>query len=114
MLPSPSVPPPHLAMAPSPTPLAMVYFATGNGTLSVDLMATLQHVAANFRGAASHGDTHGHIETLGAQLQMPRHSAHRAVRNALVRGGVPSAAIAGGGQGEASLAVQTADSRRAA
>ena len=53
----------------------------------------------------------GHTDTVGSQDLNMALSQRRAdaVRNALVREGVPAAAITAGGQGEASLPVQTAD-----
>ena len=53
----------------------------------------------------------GHADTVGSQDLNVALAQRRAdaVRNALVREGVPAAAITTGAQGEASLPVQTAD-----
>ena len=105
-------PPPQRAMAPSPMPPATVYFASGSATLSQESMATIQQVAANYRSAGNATVTlTGHTDTVGSQDFNMALSQRRAdaVRNALVRAGVPAAAITAGGQGEASLPVQTAD-----
>ena len=111
--PPPPPPPPALsAMAPSQMPPATVYFATGSSTLSPESMATIQQVAANYKTTANATVTlTGHTDTVGSQNVNMALSQRRAdaVRNALVRAGVPAAAITAGGQGEASLPVQTAD-----
>ena len=110
--PPPPAPPPQRAMAPSPMPPAMVYFASGSATLSQELRATIQQVAANFRSAGTATVTlTGHTDTVGSPDFNMTLSQRRtdAVRNALVSAGVPAAAISGGGQGETSPPVQTAD-----
>ena len=110
--PPPPAPPPQRAMAPSPMPPATVYFASGSATLSQESMATIQQVAANYRSAGNATVTlTGHTDTVGSPDFNMALSQRRAdaVRNALVSAGVPAAAISGGGQGEASLPVQTAD-----
>jgi OmpA family len=110
--PPPPAPPPQHAMAPSPMPPATVYFASGSATLSQESMATIQQVAANYRSAGNATVTlTGHTDTVGSPDFNMALSQRRAdaVRNALVSAGVPAAAISSGGQGEASLPVQTAD-----
>jgi OmpA family len=110
--PPPPPPPAQSAMAPSQMPPATVYFATGSATLSPESMATIQQVAANYKTTANATVTlTGHTDTVGSQNVNMALSQRRAdaVRNALVRAGVPAAAITSGGQGEASLPVQTAD-----
>ena len=110
--PPPPAPPPQRAMAPSQMPPATVYFASGSATLSQESMATIQQVAANYRTTGNATVTlTGHTDTVGSPDFNMALSQRRAdaVRNALVREGVPAAAISGGGQGEASLPVQTAD-----
>jgi hypothetical protein len=110
--PPPPAPPAQRAMAPSQMPPATVYFATGSSTLSPESMATIQQVAANYKNTANATVTlTGHTDTVGSQDVNMALSQRRAdaVRNALVRAGVPAAAITAGGQGEASLPVQTAD-----
>ena len=110
--PPPPAPPAQRAMAPSQMPPATVYFGTGSSTLSPESMATIQQVAANYKTTANATVTlTGHTDTVGSQDLNMALSQRRAdaVRNALVREGVPAAAITAGGQGEASLPVQTAD-----
>jgi hypothetical protein len=110
--PPPPAPPAQRAMAPSQMPPATVYFGTGSSTLSPESMATIQQVAANYKTTANATVTlTGHTDTVGSQDLNTALSQRRAdaVRNALVREGVPAAAITAGGQGEASLPVQTAD-----
>ena len=110
--PPPPAPPAQSAMAPSQMPPATVYFATGSSTLSPESMATIQQVAANYKTTANATVTlTGHTDTVGSQNVNVALSQRRAeaVRNALVRGGVPAASITTAAQGEASLPVQTAD-----
>src|SRR3984893_7750961 len=110
--PPPPAPPPQRAMAPRQMPPSTVYFGTGSSTLSPESMATIQQVGANYKTTANATVTlTGHTDTVGSQDLNMALSQRRAdaVRNALVRQGVPAAAITAGGQGEASLPVQTAD-----
>jgi OmpA family len=110
--PPPPAPPPQPAMAPSQMPPATVYFATGSSTLSPESMATIRQVAANYKTTANATVTlTGHTDTVGSPDVNMTLSQRRAdaVRNALVRGGVPVASINTAAQGEASLPVQTAD-----
>ena len=51
--PPPPAPPAQRAMAPSQMPRATVYFATGSSTLSPELIATIQQVAANYKTTAN-------------------------------------------------------------
>ena len=110
--PPPPAPPAQSAMAPRQMPPATVYFDTGSSTVSSEAMATIQQVAANYRttGNATVSLT-GHTDTVGSPDVNMTLSQRRAdaVRNALVREGVPAAGITTAGQGEASLPVQTAD-----
>jgi hypothetical protein len=110
--PPPPAPPAQRAMAPRQMPPATVYFGTGSSTLSPESMASIRQVAANYKTTANATVTlTGHTDTVGSQDLNMALSQRRAdaVRNALVRQGVPAAAITAGGQGEASLPVQTAD-----
>jgi OmpA family len=110
--PPPPAPPAQRAMAPRQMPPATVYFGTGSSTLSQESMATIQQVAANYKTTANATVTlTGHTDTVGSQDVNMALSQRRAdaVRNALVREGVPAAAITTAAQGEASLPVQTAD-----
>lgn len=105
-------PPPQRAMAPSPMSPATVYFVTGSSTLSLEATASIQQVAANYKTMGNATVTlTGHTDTVGSPDYNVTLSQRRAaaVRNALVREGVSATAITGGGQGEASLPVQTAD-----
>ena len=108
----PPPPPPQRAMPPSPMPPTTVYFATGSSALSQEAMSSIQQVAANYKTMGNATVTlTGHTDTVGSPDVNMTLSQRRAaaVRNALVREGVPATAITGGGQGEASLPVQTAD-----
>jgi hypothetical protein len=110
--PPPPAPPAQRAMAPQQMPPATVYFGTGSSTLSPESRGPIQQVAANYKTTANATVTlSGHTDTVGSQDFNMTLSQRRAdaVRNALVRQGVPAAAITAGGQGEASLPVQTAD-----
>jgi hypothetical protein len=110
--PPPPPPPPQRAMAPSPMPPVTVYFASGSSTLSPQAMSSIQQAAASYKAAGNATVTlTGHTDTVGSPDFNMTLSQRRAaaVRNALVREGVPATAITGGGQGEASLPVQTAD-----
>lgn len=107
-----AAPPPPPAMAPRAMPPATVYFDTGSSTLSPQAMTSIQQVGANYKatGNATVALT-GHTDTVGApdlNMTLAQRRAD-AVRNALVREGVPAAAITTVAQGEASLPVQTAD-----
>ena len=93
-------------------PPTTVYFATGSSTLSPEAMSSIQQVAANYKTMGNATVTlTGHTDTVGSPDFNMALSQRRAaaVRNALVREGVPATAITGGGQGEASLPVQTGD-----
>jgi hypothetical protein len=106
---APPPPPPTVA---SQMPPATVYFASGSSTLSAEAMASIRQVAADYRTAGNATVTlAGHTDTVGSPDFNMTLSQRRAdaVRNGLVRAGVPAAAITTGAQGEASLPVQTAD-----
>lgn len=100
-----AVPPPQM----SPT---AVQFATGRSTLSPQAISVIRQVAADYKttGNATVSLT-GHTDTVGSQNSNTALSQRRveAVRSALVREGVPSAAITATAHGEVSLPVQTAD-----
>ena len=111
--------PPQAAAPPAPPPTvarqmppATVYFDSGSATLSQQAMASIRQVAADYRTTGNATVTlTGHTDTVGSPDYNMTLSQRRAdaVRNALVREGVPAAAITTGGQGEANLPVQTAD-----
>jgi outer membrane protein OmpA-like peptidoglycan-associated protein len=110
--PQAAAPPAQRVMAPRQMAPATVYFDTGSSTLSPQAMASIQRVAANYKTTGNATVTlTGHTDTVGSQdfnLALAQRRAD-AVRNALVREGVPAAAITTAAQGEASLPVQTAD-----
>ena len=110
--PPPPPPAPQAQPAPRQMPPATVYFETGRSTLSPQSMATIQQVAAESKTTANATVTlNGHTDTVGSQdvnMALAQRRAE-AVRNALVRQGVPAAAITTAAQGEASLPIQTAD-----
>src|SRR5260370_10064182 len=99
-------------MVPRQMPPETVYFDTGSSPLSPQAMASIRQVAANYKTTGNATVTlPGNTDTGGSQA-FNRALAQRradAVRNALVREGVPAAAITTAAQGEANLTVQTAD-----
>jgi OmpA family len=93
-------------------PPAAVQFDTGSSTLSPQAMASIRQVSADYRtmGNATVALT-GHTDTVGSpdlNMALAQQRAD-AVKNALIREGVPAAAITTAAPGEASLPVQTAD-----
>jgi hypothetical protein len=110
--PPPPPPPAPRAMAPRQLPPATVYFASGSSTLSSEAMGTIRQVSTDYKTVANATVTlAGHTDTVGSADYNVTLSQRRAdaVRAALVREGVPAAAITSGAQGEASLPVQTDD-----
>ena len=110
--PPPPPPPAPRAMAPRQLPPATVYFASGSSTLSSEAMGTIRQVSTDYKTVANATVTlAGHADTVGSPDYNVTLSQRRAdaVRAALVREGVPAAAITSGAQGEASLPVQTDD-----
>ena len=108
----PPPPPAPRAMAPRQLPPATVYFASGSSTLSSEAMGTIRQVSTDYKTVANATVTlAGHTDTVGSADYNVTLSQRRAdaVRAALVREGVPAAAITSGAQGEASLPVQTDD-----
>ncbi len=107
-----AAPPPQYLTAPRQMPPTTVYFDTGSSTLSPQAVASIRQISADYRTAGNATVTlTGHADTVGSQdlnMALAQRRAD-AVRNALVREGVPAAAITTGAQGEASLPVQTAD-----
>jgi hypothetical protein len=107
-----AAPPVQRAMVPRQMPPETVYFDTGSSTLSPQAMASIRQVAANYKTTGNATVTlTGHTDTVGSQdfnMALAQRRAD-AVRNALVREGVPVAAITTAAQGEANLPVQTAD-----
>ena len=104
--------PPAQRMALRQMPPATVYFDTGSSTLTPQAMASIQQIAADYKTTGNATVTlAGHTDTVGSpdvNMVLAQRRAD-AVRNALVREGVPMPSITTGAQGEASLPVQTAD-----
>jgi hypothetical protein len=102
--------PPPAAAAPLQQ-LYVVYFNTGQSDLSPDAMATVAQAAATFRQGGTNVAVKGHADRVGDQGANLRLSLQRsaAVKAALLRNGVPEAAIRSGGLGEQDLPVPTAD-----
>ena len=96
--------------APTPAPESfMVYFNSGQTTLSSEDTATIQQAASAYKPGATVAVT-GHADTTGSQnlnLELAQHRT-ATVRDALVRDGVPPTAIMTQGHGEMTLPVQTA------
>jgi len=88
-----------------------VYFNTGQSALSPEASATVSQAAAAFRQGGTAVGVRGHADTVGNATYNMQLSLQRAmaVRQALVRDGVPASAILTGGVGEQNLPVQTAD-----
>jgi OmpA-OmpF porin, OOP family len=105
-------PPPAPAVAP---PSFMVFFDWDRSNLSQQALNTIRQAAAAFkaRGQARITAT-GHTDTSGPEAYNMALSLRRAnaVKDALVREGVPAQAITVIGRGEAGLLVQTADGVR--
>ena len=90
----------------------MVTFATGSATLSPEAQATIQQAASQYKPSWAMGMTAtGHTDTVGdpaSNLALSNRRAN-AVRDALVRAGVPANEVTVGGTGENQLPVQTGD-----
>ena len=109
--PPPAPPPPPATQAPS----FMVFFDWDRSNLSSQAEATIQQAASAYKqtGAARVTAT-GHADRSGPEGYNMALSLRRAnaVKNSLVRNGVPAAAIAVVGRGESQPLVQTADGVR--
>jgi outer membrane protein OmpA-like peptidoglycan-associated protein len=112
--------PPAQAAAPPPPPTVqptsfMVFFDWDRSNLSQQALATIQQAADAFRtkGSARIVAT-GHTDTSGPDGYNMALSLRRAnaVKDALVRDGVPASAITAVGVGKAGLLVQTPDGVR--
>ena len=105
---------PQMASPPPAAPvkqLFVVYFNTGQSDLSPDAQATVAQAAAAFKQGGTAVAVKGHADRVGDQGMNLRLSLQRsaAVKAALLRNGVPEAAIRSGGLGEEDLPVPTAD-----
>ena len=105
-------PPPAPMVAP---PSFMVFFDWDRSNLSAQALNTIKQAAAAFKSKGNARITAtGHTDTSGPEAYNMALSLRRAnaVKDALVREGVPATAIAVIGRGEAGLLVQTADGVR--
>jgi outer membrane protein OmpA-like peptidoglycan-associated protein len=112
--PPPAAAPPPPAPAPQATSF-MVFFDWDRSNLSQQALATIQQAANAFRTRGSARITAtGHTDTSGPENYNMALSLRRAnaVKDALVRDGVPATAIAVIGKGETSLLVPTPDGVR--
>ncbi len=105
-------PPPPAAVAP---PSFMVFFDWDRSNLSQQALNTIKQASDAFKAKGNARITAtGHTDTSGPEAYNMALSLRRAnaVKDALVREGVPAAAITVIGRGEAGLLVQTADGVR--
>jgi OmpA-OmpF porin, OOP family len=108
----PPPPPPPPAVAP---PSFMVFFDWDRSNLSAQALATIKQAANAFKTKGNARITAtGHTDTSGPEAYNMALSLRRAnaVKDALVREGVPAQAITVVGMGEKGLLVQTADGVR--
>jgi outer membrane protein OmpA-like peptidoglycan-associated protein len=108
----PPPPPPAPAVAP---PSFMVFFDWDRSNLSAQALNTIKQAAAAFKAKGSARITAtGHTDTSGPEAYNMALSLRRAnaVKDALVREGVPATAITVVGRGESQLLVQTGDGVR--
>jgi len=91
--------------------LFVVYFNTGQADLSPEAQAKIAQAAATFKQGGIAVLVKGHADRVGDQGMNLRLSMQRtaATKAALMRDGVPEAAIRSGSLGEESLPVPTAD-----
>ena len=91
--------------------LFVVYFNTGQADLSPEAQAKIAQAAATFKQGGVAVLVKGHADRVGDQGMNLRLSMQRtaATKAALMRDGVPEAAIRSGSLGEESLPVPTAD-----
>jgi OOP family OmpA-OmpF porin len=108
---APPPPPPPPPMAPS----FMVFFDWDRSNLSQQALVTIKQAAGAFKTKGSARITAtGHTDTTGPEAYNMALSLRRAnaVKDALVRDGVPAQAISVVGKGETGLLVQTGDNVR--
>ncbi|MBI2737326.1 MAG: OmpA family protein [Rhodospirillales bacterium] len=109
---APPPPPPPAAVAP---PSFMVFFDWDRSNLSQQALATIKQAADAFKQKGNARITAtGHTDTSGPESYNMALSLRRAnaVKDALVREGVPAQAISVVGRGEQGLLVQTGDGVR--
>ena len=109
--PPPPPPPPPVVTPPS----FMVFFDWDRSNLSAQALATIQQAANAFKAKGSARITAtGHTDTSGPEAYNMALSLRRAnaVKDALVRDGVPAQAITVIGKGESQLLVPTGDNVR--
>ena len=108
-------PPPPPVAAPVTPPSFMVFFDWDRANLSDQALTTIRQAAQAFRTKGNARITAtGHTDTSGTEAYNMALSLRRAnaVKDALVREGVPATAIAVIGRGEQGLLVQTGDGVR--
>jgi OmpA-OmpF porin, OOP family len=108
-------PPPPPAAAPATPPSFMVFFDWDRANISDQALATIRQAAAAFKQKGSARITAtGHTDTSGPESYNMALSLRRAnaVKDSLVREGVPASAIAVIGRGEANPLVPTGDGVR--
>ena len=109
--PAPPPPPPPMVTPPS----FMVFFDWDRSNLSAQALATIKQAADAYKSKGSARITAtGHTDTSGPEAYNMALSLRRAnaVKDALVREGVPATAITVIGKGESQLLVQTGDGVR--
>jgi OOP family OmpA-OmpF porin len=112
---APSVTPPPPSPPVVAPPSFMVFFDWDRSNLSQQALNTIRQAAAAFKSKGNARITAtGHTDTSGPEAYNMALSLRRAnaVKDALVREGVPAQAITVIGRGEAGLLVQTADGVR--
>jgi outer membrane protein OmpA-like peptidoglycan-associated protein len=112
---APAVAPPPPASAPVAAASFMVFFDWDRSNLSQQALNTIRQAAGAFKTKGNARITAtGHTDTSGPEAYNMALSLRRAnaVKDALVREGVPAAAIAVIGRGEQGLLVQTGDGVR--
>jgi len=108
-------PPPPVQAPPVAPPSFMVFFDWDRSNLSQQALNTIRQAAAAFKSKGNARITAtGHTDTSGPEAYNMALSLRRAnaVKDALVREGVPAQAITVIGRGEQGLLVQTADGVR--